>query len=117
MIYTISTSQYVNWGWDAPNINLSKLQRGCTYITTLNVRNDSFPSSTLNQKRILKQLEDSKDIQILYKSPLAVNLNPGHGTHPRNVVVVFYYPALCELAAANAPVVQTEDKTVAETTF
>lgn len=41
--------------------------------------------------RALSYLKKRKDIKILFESALAVNKRPGHGTKPRNKIVVFEY--------------------------
>lgn len=118
MIYTVGTNSYCQYRYnygshvDTVALKLNRLDRGNTYITVLCL-NSGYAYNP--QKSIAALLEASKDIKILYKSPLAVNKNPNHGKQGRNCTYVFYYPALCELAAANAPDVQTEVKTVAET--
>jgi hypothetical protein len=68
-----------NKGWGAYILDSKKIKSEHTYTIVLNPY----------QKEYLKQLEDNKDIKILFKSPLAVNKTPGHGAAPRNTVVVF----------------------------
>jgi hypothetical protein len=45
--------------------------------------------SGLNNDQQLKVLEKSKKINILFKGPMAVNTQYGHGDYPRNTIVVF----------------------------
>ena len=119
MIYTVYSNSYTTYIFDMRTsqgiikLKLSNLERGNTYITVLCLNNGY---TTSQQITVAKLLEESKDIKILYKSPLAVNKNPNHGKHGRNCTYVFYYPTLCELSEAGAPDVKSEGKIVAETT-
>ena len=92
MIYTINTSQYCSYKYDFkfPEgvkviCSLSKLPKKNTYISIV-------CSTQGGAKDIDTYFTTTNDCQLLYKSPMAVNKNPGHGTKPRNTVYVFYIP-------------------------
>jgi hypothetical protein len=43
----------------------------------------------IHQKLETEWFEKQTDLEILYKSPMCVNANPGHGEQPRNTFIVF----------------------------
>lgn len=114
MIYTVESGSYCKYTNAKLHLNLSNLAKGHTYVSILCLNN----GYTNNQQKVIAALLDEcKDINILYKSPLAVNKNPQHGTFPRNCVYVFHYPLTCEQSPVGAPDVKKEDKTLEATTY
>jgi hypothetical protein len=90
VIYTIATSQYSTGQYsyrdgNSITFDFSQLPSKHTYIVIL-------CCAQMFAKEHDVQLTTNKAINLLYKSPAAVNKNPGHGTKPRNTVYVFYKP-------------------------
>lgn len=81
MLMTSSVSHYVRTATYYPvtTYKLANVNKKNTYALVFGLGN-------LNQ---LAWLEKQKEINILYKSPKAVNKAYGHGTNPRNTLVIF----------------------------
>lgn len=70
----VNTPRYNDW-----KVNLKNLTKEHTYVAI----------AGMNNGRQVEALEKSKDINILYKGPMAVNKKSGHGHLPRNTVIIF----------------------------
>jgi hypothetical protein len=91
VIYTINTSQYSKYSYDyhtytdSVKFDINMLPKNNTYIVII----CEVQECAQDHKNFL---ETCKEINLLYKSPMAVNKNTGHGTKPRNTVYVFHLP-------------------------
>lgn len=81
---SLHTITKINWDYTntSPNFRsfkLDKLNKNDTYIAIF----------SLYDEPLLEVFRTLKEVNILYEAPKAVNMNPRHGTSPRNTVVVF----------------------------
>lgn len=85
MLVSISSSRYINSTWDYKknrqvcSVSKNRLDKDNTYVSIISEGQNTY----------YKTLKEDKEIKILYTSPKAVNKSPGHGTEPRNFVVIF----------------------------
>ena len=93
LIQTVPANYYHQNNW----ISNSRFKKENTYISIFNFKRNSSnyfdPISEDNSYQIkaYEKLIETKGIKIIFDSELAVNRNPGHGTFPRNKIVVWEF--------------------------
>jgi len=86
MIRAVGVSQVFNTDWrswgEPPTITYNKTLLPGTYMVI-------FAPAQEVQKRMFDKLVKTKELTLIYEAPKAVNRRPGHGTDPRNTLVIF----------------------------
>ena len=97
---TFDSSYFYNWDQhkyiNIIKINKNRLNTNNTYITIFNLSSYYYGQEEggLNGSHY-KCLKEDPDIKIIWESEMAVNRRSGHGTKPRNKMVVWEYsPAM-----------------------
>lgn len=87
--------RYVHNGIDYEpiyRILYNHLNENDTYITILNIDNQVYGERyPTHGAKIYKMMQEDPHIKIVWESEMAVNRRPGHGTKPRNKMIVFEY--------------------------
>ena len=87
-------------------IHKSRLNTNNTYITIFNLNSHYYGQEQIGSNtEQYKCLKEDPDIKIIWESEMAVNRRSGHGTKPRNKMVVWEFApkgALEEFASAEA---------------
>lgn len=89
-IYPITIGQVlvINWNYPKDWKNPPFIE-GVTFRNTLPANGTYLVVFSLGQEKELEEFKKAKQFNILYEAPKAVNINPDHGTDPRNTLIVF----------------------------
>lgn len=88
MILTAHLGHVLNgldYRWDS--VQKRYIRDSLSFKTTLDKQHTYVVICSEHQDDILKYIEENS--KIIYKSPKAVNKTRGHGTKPRNTLIVF----------------------------
>jgi len=86
MIRAVGVSYVFNHRWETwngpPTIRYNTMIPAGTYMVI-------FSPGQGDIKERFDGLVKTKQLRLIYEAPQAVNRNPGHGTDPRNILVIF----------------------------
>lgn len=80
-------------GWYEYKLKYNRLNENDTYITILNMADSHYvhENTDTHGSNIYKLMKKDPHFKIIWESEMAVNRRPGHGTKPRNKMVIFEY--------------------------